>query len=113
MLRLEASDGTWVCGRVIPAFGFFSRLLGMSGRDEGEAVLFHGGSVQTNWMTRTIAVVFLDEFGVVRWSGWLPPGRIHRVGGATWVLETAWPGPMPAPGTSLRVSLTSETCQAS
>jgi len=102
VLRLAVVDASWACDRVIPAFGFFSRLFGLSAVQDGGALLVRGRSVQTKWMPRPISVAFLDESGVVLSAGLAQPGRIYRQRGAAWALEIDGMRPMPPPGARLR-----------
>lgn len=83
----------WSSCRVVAADTYLKRLRGMIGRKpegcEGDAFWFPAcSSVHTFFMSRPLDVVFADERGKVLMSlERVPPGRVVRCKGASFVLE--------------------------
>jgi uncharacterized membrane protein (UPF0127 family) len=94
VISLTRTDGGVACARCSVANRPWTRmrgLLGRSGLDAGEGMLFpRTGSVHTMFMRFPIDVVFLDaELRVLSVRAAVPAWRAVKERGAKWTLELA------------------------
>ncbi len=100
MLRLSAPG--WPGVEAGLACSFWERYRGVNARAVRN-LLLNSASIHTFGLRSDIAVIAVDDSGRVQTVSKVPPGRMARFPGSSFLIEISTPQALPAVGTTIEV----------